>query len=124
MADLFARYAPENEALLRRRDALQAQIDSRYRRGGACDGAAQRAFLTEIGYLVPEPAPFTIAPKDVDEEVALRAGPQLSCRCSTHVFCCNAANARWGSLYDALYGSDAIAAQSGIGGYDPSVVRP
>lgn len=119
MAGLFARYAPENEALLRRRDALQAQIDSWYRRGAARDGAAQRAFLTEIGYLVPEPAPFTIAPKDVDEEVALRAGPQLVVPMLNARFLLNAANARWGSLYDALYGSDAIAAPSGIGGYDP-----
>ena len=119
MADIVTRFAPENDALLRRRDALQAQIDAWYRQGGARDGAAQRAFLTEIGYLVPEPAPFTIAPKHVDEEVASRAGPQLVVPMLNARFLLNAANARWGSLYDALYGTDAIAPVSGGTGYDP-----
>ncbi|WP_257575554.1 malate synthase G [Sphingomonas sanguinis] len=119
MADLFARFVPENAALLRRRDTLQAQIDDWYRHGGARDGAAQRAFLTDIGYLVPEPAPFTIAPSDVDEEVASRAGPQLVVPMLNARFLLNAANARWGSLYDALYGTDAIAPLSGAAGYDP-----
>ncbi|APX66214.1 malate synthase G [Sphingomonas sp. gentR] len=119
MADIVTRFAPENDALLRRRDALQAQIDDWYRQGGARDGAAQRAFLTEIGYLVPEPAPFTIAPNDVDEEVASRAGPQLVVPMLNARFLLNAANARWGSLYDALYGTDAIAPVSGTTDYDP-----
>ena len=119
MADIVTRFAPDNDALLRRRDALQAQIDDWYRRGGARDGAAQRAFLTEIGYLVPEPAPFTIAPNDVDEEVASRAGPQLVVPMLNARFLLNAANARWGSLYDALYGTDAIAPVSGTTDYDP-----
>jgi malate synthase len=119
MADIVTRFAPENDALLRRRDALQAEIDAWYRQGGARDGAAQRAFLTEIGYLVPEPAPFTIASKHVDEEVASRAGPQLVVPMLNARFLLNAANARWGSLYDALYGTDAIAPVSGDTGYDP-----
>lgn len=119
MADIVTRFAPENDALLRRRDALQAQIDDWYRQGGARDGVAQRAFLTEIGYLVSEPAPFTIAPDDVDEEVASRAGPQLVVPMLNARFLLNAANARWGSLYDALYGTDAIAPVSGATDYDP-----
>jgi malate synthase len=118
MADIFARFAPENEVLLRRRDVLQAQIDAWYRQGGAYGGAEQRAFLTEIGYLVPEPAPFTIEPTDVDEEVALHAGPQLVVPMLNARFLLNAANARWGSLYDALYGTDAIAPMSPTSGYD------
>ncbi|MBB4608718.1 malate synthase G [Sphingomonas yabuuchiae] len=119
MADIVTCFAPENDALLRRRDALQAQIDDWYRQGSARDGAAQRAFLTEIGYLVPEPAPFTIAPNDVDEEVASRAGPQLVVPMLNARFLLNAANARWGSLYDALYGTDAIAPVSATTDYDP-----
>lgn len=119
MADIFARFALENDALLRRRDTLQTQIDTWYRQGGGHDGAAQRAFLTKIGYLVSEPAPFTIAPTDVAEEVALRAGPQLVVPMLNARFLLNAANARWGSLYDALYGTDAIAPLLGTSGYDP-----
>ncbi|WP_322965554.1 malate synthase G [Sphingomonas fuzhouensis] len=120
LAEVFSRFAPENAALLDRRDALQARIDDWYRRGGPRDGAAQRAFLTEIGYLVPEPAPFTIAPTHVDEEVASRAGPQLVVPMLNARFLLNAANARWGSLYDALYGTDAIMPLAGGTGYDPA----
>ncbi len=119
MADILARFAPENAALLARRDALQAQIDDWYAQGGATDGASQRAFLTEIGYLAPEPAPFTIAPRDVDTEVAELAGPQLVVPMLNARFLLNAANARWGSLYDALYGTDALAPVSTETGYDP-----
>ena len=115
VADLFARFAPENRALLARRDELQAQIDARYRGGAAVD----QAFLREIGYLVPEPAPFTIAPENVDDEVARIAGPQLVVPILNARFLLNAANARWGSLYDALYGTDAIPGDRAPG-YDPA----
>lgn len=120
MAAIFARFAPENAALLARRDTLQARIDDWYARGGAIDGASQRSFLTEIGYLAPEPAPFTIAPRDVDAEVAELAGPQLVVPMLNARFLLNAANARWGSLYDALYGTDALAPIPTATGYDPA----
>ncbi|MET4898872.1 malate synthase G [Sphingomonadaceae bacterium jetA1] len=119
LAALFARLAPENAALLARRDALQARIDAWYREGGSLDGDEQRRFLEQIGYLVPEPAPFTIDPGAVDDEVARLAGPQLVVPMLNARFLLNAANARWGSLYDALYGSDAILPPTPAQGYDP-----
>ena len=115
MADIFARFAPENRALLARRDDLQTQIDARYAAGGAVD----EAFLREIGYLVDEPAPFEVGPENVDDEVARIAGPQLVVPVLNARFLLNAANARWGSLYDALYGTDAIPGERKPGGYDP-----
>ena len=114
-ADIFARFAPENAALLAKRDALQAAIDSRYAAGGTVDAG----FLREIGYLAPEPAPFTIETKNVDAEIATMAGPQLVVPVLNARFVLNAANARWGSLYDALYGTDALdAPPARPGGYD------
>ena len=112
-ADIFARFAPENRALLARREALQAAIDDRYRAGGAVD----EAFLREIGYLVPEPAPFAVTTERVDPEVGATAGPQLVVPVLNARFLLNAANARWGSLYDALYGTDAIPGERAPG-YD------
>ncbi|MEH3103856.1 MAG: malate synthase G [Sphingomonas phyllosphaerae] len=122
LADLYARFAPENAALLRHRDALQAQIDGwhRARAGQPHDPAAYQAFLREIGYLVAEPAPFTIAPGVVDDEVARVAGPQLVVPILNARFLLNAANARWGSLYDALYGTDALPGTPAGPGYDPA----
>ncbi|MFB0875184.1 MULTISPECIES: malate synthase G [unclassified Sphingobium] len=119
-ADIFARFAPENAALLRKRDTLQAQIDSWHeqRRGQPHDAAAYDAFLREIGYLVPEPAPFAIGSANVDPEVATMAGPQLVVPILNARFLLNAANARWGSLYDALYGADAIPGAAAGKGYD------
>ena len=114
VAAIFARFAPENRALLARRDALQAAIDARYAGGGAVD----EAYLREIGYLVDEPAPFEIATSGVDAEVATIAGPQLVVPVLNARFVLNAANARWGSLYDALYGTDALPGTAAPGGYD------
>jgi malate synthase len=107
---ILHRFAPVNRALLQRRDALQAKIDEwfRERRGQPFDEAAHKAFLTEIGYLVPDGPPFVIDTANVDAEIANIPGPQLVVPISNARYALNAANARWGSLYDALYGSDAI----------------
>ncbi|WP_242182206.1 malate synthase G [Sphingomonas sp. CARO-RG-8B-R24-01] len=115
VADIYARFAPENRALLAVRDSLQARIDARYGSGEAVD----EPFLREIGYLVPEPAPFTIGTTNVDAEVATMAGPQLVVPILNARFLLNAANARWGSLYDAYYGTDALPGMAVPGGYDP-----
>jgi malate synthase len=122
-ADLLRRFGPRNLALLDRRDALQAQIDRWHaeRRGQRHDGAAYRAFLEGIGYLQPEPEPFAIATANVDPEIAVLAGPQLVVPVLNARFLLNAANARWGSLYDAYYGTDALphAPPASGPGYDP-----
>ena len=121
MADIYARFAPENRALLAVRDALQAKIDAWHNAHPAeASGAAYRVFLREIGYLADEPVPFAIAPDNVDDEVARLAGPQLVVPVLNARFLLNAANARWGSLYDALYGTDAIAGAPACAGYDPA----
>lgn len=108
-AELLAEFAPRNRALLEKRDAIQQQIDDWHKQNGAVtDAAAYRAFLKEIGYLADEPAPFKIGTQNVDREVAEQAGPQLVVPINNARYALNAANARWGSLYDALYGTDAI----------------
>ncbi|WP_236701674.1 MULTISPECIES: malate synthase G [unclassified Sphingomonas] len=121
MADIYARFAPENRALLARRDALQAKIDAWYSAlgGRPVDPDAQARFLREIGYLVEEPAPFVATSTGVDDEVARLAGPQLVVPILNARFVLNAANARWGSLYDALYGTDVIPGTPSGRGYDP-----
>ena len=118
---VLADFTPRNAALLQRRDELQAQIDGwwRERRGKPLDVAEETAFLREIGYLLPEPAAFEISTQNVDPEIASIAGPQLVVPVSNGRFALNAANARWGSLYDALYGTDALEPPTGGKGYDP-----
>ena len=111
---------PKNRDLLARREALQAQIDDwhRARRGQPVDMGAYRAFLAEIGYLVPEGPAFEIETTGTDPEIALVPGPQLVVPVMNARYALNAANARWGSLYDALYGTDALGDLPAGRGYD------
>src|SRR5271168_4496316 len=106
---------PQNQDLLARRDQLQAQIDKWHRHHviEPIDPETYRQFLTEIGYLLPEPADFTITTAGVDPEITTTAGPQLVVPVLNARFALNAANARWGSLYDALYGTDVIPESDG-----------
>jgi malate synthase len=124
VARIVADLTPVNRDLLRRRDEFQAGIDSWHRKhaGQPHDAAAYRSFLEETGYLVPDPGAFQIGTRNVDPEVATIAGPQLVVPVTNARFAINAANARWGSLYDAFYGTDAIPETDGAtraGGYNP-----
>ena len=116
--------APKNVALLAERDRIQAEMDGWHKAhpGPIRDMAAYRAFLEKIGYLVPAPKDAKATTTNVDAELALQAGPQLVVPILNARYALNAANARWGSLYDALYGTDAIPEDGGAeksGGYNP-----
>ena len=117
---LLRALTPENRRLLARRDALQARIDARNETlaGRSPDPAEEEAFLREIGYLVEAPPPFRIGTGNVDPEIARVAGPQLVVPVSNARYALNALNARWGSLYDALYGTDVLGTLPPAGGYD------
>ncbi|TQR61869.1 malate synthase G [Acinetobacter sp. RF14B] len=113
--------SPKNKALLAKRDEIQAKIDE-WHRNNTFELQAYKAFLTEIGYLLPEVEDFRISTENVDEEIAVLAGPQLVVPVRNARYCLNAANARWGSLYDALYGFDVISEEDGAEkgkGYNP-----
>lgn len=115
--------APINRQLLEKRESLQAAIDGWHReRKGSFVFSDYKAFLQEIGYLVPDVGNVQVSPTHVDDEIALQAGPQLVVPIMNARFALNAANARWGSLYDALYGNDVIAEADGaekVGSYNP-----
>jgi len=121
LSDILGRFVPQNRMLLAKRDDIQAKMDTWHRSnpGPITDMAGYQAFLREIGYLVPEPDAFSVGTQNVDAEIATMAGPQLVVPSLNDRFVLNAANARWGSLYDALYGTDVLSAPAARpGGYD------
>lgn len=124
LAEILRDLSPKNKALLDKRDETQARIDTWHQdpANQSADLASYKDFLSDIGYLLPEPEDFSISTSNVDDEIALQAGPQLVVPVMNARYALNAANARWGSLYDALYGSDIISEADGgekTQGYNP-----
>lgn len=121
-SDLIQELTPKNEELLRKRDLLQQQINDFHKENQSYNLESYRAFLTEIGYLEQEVSDLKVTTENVDEEISHQAGPQLVVPVDNARYALNAANARWGSLYDALYGTDVISEEEGVtktGAYNP-----
>lgn len=122
LSELVHDLTPKNEALLRKRDDLQQQINSFHKQHSTFTPESYKNFLREIGYLEQEVPDFEVTTENVDEEISLQAGPQLVVPVDNARYALNAANARWGSLYDALYGTDVISDEGGaskLGAYNP-----
>ena len=122
LESIIAELVPKNKALLAKRDELQVTIDAWHIANKSADAATYKSFLTDIGYLLPEGDDFKITTENIDDEIALIAGPQLVVPVMNKRFALNAANARWGSLYDAFYGTDVISEEDGAtkgAGYNP-----
>ena len=120
LSELAHDFGPRNRALLDKREALQKQIDDwhKARANQPHDHEAYKAFLMEIGYLLPEGGEFEIETANTDPEIATVPGPQLVVPITNARYALNAANARWGSLYDGLYGTDAMGSLPPKGGYE------